>query len=226
MRSRPASPKDSDDTSCKPHGPQQPFRWRRFLIGAIVVLGVSPFVLVGALALLVYSSLHVGSDVAALRRCVLPASAAGWHKQVEISAGWLPVWLAKTGLKFARLDPEARIALRAAKSGEVVVYQRPGNDPQLDHSGILAKADLTMERRGWERAVGVVDRDDLVAVYVPTGLSSVRNVKACVLVLNRENLVVVSATADLRPLLQLIHERPEWREHLHPHHEVAASTED
>ena len=206
--------------------PRPPFRWRRFLIGAIIVVGVTPFVLVGALALLVYSSLHVGSDVAALRRSVMPASAEGWHKQVEISVGWLPVFLAKTGLQFAPLDPEAKIALRAAKSGEVVVYQRPAHDNRLDHSRILADADQAMQRRGWERAVGVVDRDDLVAVYVPTGLNSVRKVKACVLVLDRENLVVVSATADLRPLMELIRERPEWREHLHPHHEVVATAEN
>ena len=213
-------------TPTDPAAPRPPFRWRRFLIGAIIVLGVSPFVLVGALALVVYSSLHVGSDVAALRRCAMPASADGWHKQVEINVGWLPVFLAKTGLQFARLDPEARIALRAAKSGEVAVYQRPAHDRQSDHSRILADADQTMQRRGWERAVGVVDRDDLVAGYVPAGLSSVRNVKACVLVLDRENLVVVSATADLRPLMELIRERPEWREHLHPRHEVVATAEN
>lgn len=196
--------------------PSAPFRWGRFWLGAFAVLLVSPFVLLGALALLVLSSLYVGSDVAALRRSVMPASASGWHKQVEVSVGWFPVMLAKAGLRFAPLPPEARIALRAAKSAEVVVYERPAHDRPLDQSALLLKADETMRRRGWDRIVGVVDHDELVAIYTPTGLDSARNMKACVLVLNRENLVVVSAAADLRPLMELIHEHPEWQRHLHP----------
>ena len=204
--------------------PSKPFRWGRFWLGAFAVVVVSPFVLLGALALLVLSSLYVGSDVAALRRSVMPASASGWHKQVEVSVGWFPVMLAKAGLHFAPLDPEARIALRAAKSAEVVVYERPAHDQPLDQSALLLKADDTMKRRGWDRIVGVVDRDELVAIYTPTGLDSARHVKACVLVLNRENLVIVSAAADLRPLMELIHEHSDWPHQLHlvHEHDVAA----
>ncbi|HTH48105.1 MAG TPA: hypothetical protein VMB21_11370 [Candidatus Limnocylindria bacterium] len=209
-----------------PSAAPPPFRWRRFWLGAIAVLVLSPFVLVGALALVVWSSLHVGSDVAALRRSVMP-STAGWHKQVEVSVGWFPLLLAKAGLHFAPLPPEARIALRAARSGEVVVYERSSPGALPDQGDLLLKADETMRRRGWDRTVGVVDHDDLVAVYTPAGLDSARRMKACVLVLNRENFVIVSAAADLRPLMELIHEHPEWQRHLHPAsgREVAAEAD-
>ena len=176
----------------------------------VCVLG--PFLLVGALALSVLSYLRVGPDAAALRDSVAPTAAKGWHKQVEFGVGWFPLALARTGLRFAPLDPEARLALRAVRGADVAVYQRSSADRSPDRGALLLAADQAMTKRGWDRMVGVVDRDDLVAVYVPRKTSSPRDLRACVLVLEPRQLVVVSGRANLEPLLELARNRPEWQE--------------
>ena len=60
-----------------------------------------------------------------------------------------------------------------------------------------------MIRRGFERLVGVVQKDQLVAVYIPGGKISTRYLEASVLVIDRRQLVCVSATADAESLMEL-----------------------
>ena len=69
-----------------------------------------------------------------------------------------------------------------------------------------------MSRRGWDRLVGVVDSDQTVAVYVPARSGRELQLDACILVVNRENLIVVSGRTDLEPLLELLEHqnRPGW----------------
>jgi hypothetical protein len=72
-----------------------------------------------------------------------------------------------------------------------------------------------MTARGWDRAVGVTREHELVAVYMPHGKMGARHVKCCLMVLERRNLVVLSAVANVEPLLQLAQQRlgPVWQEH-------------
>ena len=191
-----------------------PFRWRRFWLWVLAGALLTPLLVVGGLAIVVIRSLHVGPEVAALRDSVAPGVATGWHKQVEVSVGRLPLWLARAGLHFAPVQAEARLALRAAKGADVAVYERPADGAPTDRVAVLQRADEAMSYLGWQRAVGVVEQDQLVAVYVPRHQDSTHELTACVLVLDRQNLVVASARTDLEPLLELVRSRPEWHEHL------------
>jgi hypothetical protein len=193
----------------------RPLNWRRLLLWMLAVMLLTPLLVVGGLALIVVRSLHVGPEVAALRDSVAPGISAGWHKQVEVNIGRLPLLLARAGLHYAPVEAEARLALRAAKGAEVLVYDRTAGDVAADRAETLRKADEVMTFRGWYRSVGVMQGNQLVAVYVPRSLDSAHEVTACVLVVDPQKVVIASARTDLEPLLELVRSRPEWHEHLH-----------
>lgn len=166
------------------------------------------------LAVMVWSALHTGRDATALRLAAARASDVRWERTVEFSAGHLLFSLARFGLGFAPIDRDARLALRSVQRAEVAVFEpRPGSATPLNRAAILTEADVVMTRRGWDRLVGVVDSDQTVAVYVPAR-GGQEHLDACILVVNQENLIVVSARTDLAPLLELLERqnqnRPGW----------------
>ena len=59
-----------------------------------------------------------------------------------------------------------------------------------------------MQSRGWTRVLGVIEKKELVAIYVPAGLSSQR-MKCCLMVLDKQHLVVASVQGNAEPLLEL-----------------------
>ncbi len=198
--------------------------WQRFWIAVLVIFVLGPVLLAGAITLTVLNALYVGSDTAALRAVVAPSLANGWHKEAEVHVGWFPLALARTALRFAPVEPEVRQALRALRNAEVSVHARHADGRSTDRGAMLIDADRVMSARGWERLVGVVDRHDLVLVYLPKDLSYAHDIEACVLVLEPRHLVVVSARADLEPLLELARGRPEWQEG-HRRLQVAAAAD-
>lgn len=195
-----------------PTGRARTSRWQRFWIAVLVVFVLGPVLLAGAITLTVLNALYVGSDTAALREVVAPGLARGWHKEAEGHVGWFPLALARMAVRFAPVDPEVRLALRALRNAEVSVHARHSDGPSVDRATVLSDADRVMEARGWQRLVGVVEHHDLVLVYVPKILYSAHDIEACVLVLEPRHLVVASARADLEPLLELARSRPEWQE--------------
>lgn len=167
-----------------------------------IVLAVS----MSALLLAVYAVtgyIRLGRDTAALRDSLMQCTAAVWNKQVEVNVGPLTVGLARFGLSFIDLDPDARLALQACRGAEVGVYHLQDGQVTLRCTPMLSAADQAMSTRGWERVVGVLHPGELVAVYVPRKMNSAKDVHVCLLVLNREDMVVVSARSNLEPLLQL-----------------------
>jgi len=106
-----------------------------------------------------------------------------------------PVYSAK-GLAGTPIPPEARTAIGSLKQAECSVYEV--HDRRGSLSSILTEADRAMESRGCERLVGVIQRNQLVAVYVPRDMDSTRDIKASVLVLDRHQLVCVTARANAR----------------------------
>ena len=76
---------------------------------------------------------------------------------------------------------------------------------------MLAASDAAMTARGWDRVVGVMDGPDLVTVYLPEKIASARRMKCCLMVFDGQEMVVVSARANLEPLLKyaLAHQRAE-----------------
>jgi len=145
----------------------------------------------------------VSSDVGALRDSVMKASHAEREERIEIGVGPLTLSLARAGLAFVELEPEARTALDAVRSAEVGVYKLRSARQQLNQAAMLSAADKTMADRGWDRVVGVMNRRELVAIYVPAQVHSTRNVKVCLLTVDGQELVVASARSNLEPLMEM-----------------------
>ena len=145
----------------------------------------------------------VSTDVGALRDSVMKAAPVEWEEQIEIGVGPLTLNLARAGLAFVDLDSEARTALHAVRSAEAGVYKRRSGDQKLNQAAMLSAADKTMATRGWDRVVGVMDRRELVAIYVLSQATSTRNVKVCLVAVNGQELVVASARSTLEPLMEM-----------------------
>jgi len=190
---------------------RHPRLWPWLLLLPIALVAALIFSL-ATLAMGVVRSFGLGPDSAALRDGLMKSRAADWDRQVEVGVGSFPVTLVRTALGFVHLDPEVRTALQAFRGGEVGVYQRHNGGKHLDQSRLFEAADSTMRQRGWERAVGVCNPNELVAVYVPRDLTSPRNIRVCVVVANQEQLVIASARSNLEPIMRLATCRPEWKE--------------
>jgi hypothetical protein len=152
-------------------------------------------------------------DTRALRDGLTKATGGAWEEQVEISAGFFTVGLAKAIVACTDAPPEARTALSALRGAEVGVYRQAETAEAPAPSAFLSSADRAMAEQGWERIVGVVNRHDRVAVYVPAKLRSPKDMRFCVAVMQERQLVLVKATGNPEPLVrlaskQLAQERP------------------
>lgn len=180
------------------------YRW----LGVLLVLFlITPVLLV----LGVTSYFRLSSDTQALRGTLVEASQAKWQPQFSLNLGSLTCGAIRSGLSCLPLEPEARAAVQAIRRAEVSLLRlAPGAKP-ADHAAMLEAADAAMSRRGWDRVVGVREGDELVAVYVPAKTTSFRRMESCVVVLAGEQLIVVSARANLQPLLNCVLEEPGLR---------------
>jgi len=145
----------------------------------------------------------VSTDMGALRDSVMKAAHAEREERIEFGVGPLTLNLARAGLAFVDLEPEARTALHAVRSAEVGVYKLRNERQQLNHAAMLSAADSTMADRGWDRVVGVMNRRELVAIYVPLQVRSTRNLKVCLVTVNGQELIVASARSNLEPLMEM-----------------------
>lgn len=181
----------------------------------MLVVALIPLVALGGLALGVASYFHLNADTRALRNELTQASGATWRKQIGLNIGSITLGAVRGGLSFARLDPEAQEVLQAArgiKGVEVGVYELNSESSAPDRAAMLTVADSVMSARGWERAVGVLEGDQMVGVFLPARITSPSRMKCCVVVLNGRQLVIVSARADLEPLLEWLQNQPDWRD--------------
>lgn len=174
-----------------------------------ITLGAIAAIIVTLIATLILSFLP-GRDTRTLRHAVLAAEPDQWQTTVELGVGRLPSWIARTGLRLAAepldLPPEALAAITAFRSADVGVYRRTTPLPDSQQPRLataLADLDTVMARRGWEPTVSVQDKDQCVRIFTPRNLHNPHDLRACVLVLDREQLVVVSARVDPEPLIEL-----------------------
>jgi hypothetical protein len=147
--------------------------------------------------------LRLSRDAQELRDTLTGSADSDWVKRIEVSIGPISTALVRAGCFFVELDPEVAAAVQAVRRAEVGVYQWAEPGEKGDRAMLLTYADEAMAQRGWDRLIGFVQKRQLVAVYVPRGESSARDARACVAVLTDQELVVVSARANLEPLLQL-----------------------
>ena len=73
----------------------------------------------------------------------------------------------------------------------------------MDGPAILKEADRKMTAKGWTRLVGVIEEQNLVAIYVPADLGGGTTVKISVLVINEKQVVCAAARSNNEPLMEL-----------------------
>lgn len=168
-------------------------RWPVVLLVAAVCLGW--------LAVGVSGFFRVGRDAGALRDSLLQSATTPWTKTIEVSVGSFTCSLARLVTAFFDMPPEARAAIRAARGAEVAVYEQPAREVCSNQADMLLEADRVMENRGWDRMAGVISHNEMVVIYLPKKLRSPRDLRLCLAVLERGQLVVVSARSNLEPLL-------------------------
>jgi hypothetical protein len=127
--------------------------------------------------------------------------------------------LAKLGTRFVELPPEAKTILGSVKNVECSVYELRGRQENL--AQLLKEADEAMEKHGCDRVVGVLDREQVVAVYVPRDVKSHRNMAMSVMVLTQRELICATARGDLEPVVQMAYGKAQ--EHLPKKSTVAAT---
>ena len=146
---------------------------------------------------------RLSSATKALGTSVMDSVPGQWDKRFAVHVGGLSLGLVRWGSSFFDLPPEAKAALEAVHGAEVGVYKLEDSPSTLDYSAVFTSADKSMRRRGWERMVGVAQRGQFVAVYVPRHLDTLKRMACCVVVLNEQNLVVASARGNVASLLDL-----------------------
>lgn len=183
-----------------PSAPARPKRWGVVKVGFLVILAMF-------CSWTVYGMVFNG-DIKAARKAVASSVPGEWDKKFDFGVGPIILGLARTVVSFIdQVPPEARVALRSIKGAGVSIYHLHDGAERPSRASIMSNADKTMARRGWERIVGVTSERDVVAVYTPSSMTSIENTSVCVLVNNGNDLIVVSARANLDDILKLAMDR-------------------
>ena len=185
-------------------------RAKRGWLWLILIIILLPLIPLGGLALGVASYFHLSSDTRALRNELTRASGTEWRKQIGLNIGDTTLGLARGALLFVKADRDAQTALRAVRGVEVSIYELDSKSKAPDCAAMLNAADKAMSNHGWERVVGVIDGDQMVGVFLPAKITSANRMKCCVAVLDDRKLIVVSAKADLQPLVELVKSQSDW----------------
>lgn len=176
--------------------PRRGFRWRWLFLGVFAAFAL--FVVA-----LVLSFLPAG-EARAIRSAVASASDHKFDQKISFGVGWPVLGLGRLIAGFTDLNEDARAAFRSVRRADVSIQELQEPIRREDRQAMLAAADRAMDRRGWDRIVGVIEEDEVVGIYVPQGDASVKNLKIAVFVLEGREMVVVSARCDLEPLLEII----------------------
>src|SRR5262245_53176923 len=92
----------------------------------------------------VVSYFRLSSETSALRDALLSSTTDTWHTKIALNIGAITTGLARTGLRFVNLPPEARAAASAVRGVEVGVYELE-DDQRHDNPGmVVARADKAM----------------------------------------------------------------------------------
>jgi hypothetical protein len=150
----------------------------------------------------VASFFHLGYDARVLRNALIESSGVEWRQQIALNVDFFTLGAVRAGLSCLKLDPGARAALHSVRAATVGIYRPTSGTPQPDRAAMLSTADSAMKARGWGRVAGVMNRHDLVAVYVPENDISARCVRCCVMVFSEKEMVLASARGNLEPLLK------------------------
>ncbi|MCW5558181.1 MAG: hypothetical protein KIT22_10170 [Verrucomicrobiae bacterium] len=169
-----------------------------WLVWSLIVLCVG----IPSLALYsLVSCFRLGPDARALSRGLRSGGSPG----VELRLGALPMSLMRFGLRFAPLEPEARMAVEALRGVEVGIYPFGGAGDSEERSRRIAAGNAALAARGWQRVVGVANDDVTVSVHVRDDERRPERLQLCAAVQRESHVVVVSVRGALSdPLLSAI----------------------
>jgi hypothetical protein len=167
----------------------------------VTLLGIFFLCIVGVVGMF-----RLSSETAVLRQSMMSCVIGGWDKKIALRFGVFTTGLVRAGARCVNLPAEARAALESLRGVEVGVYSLTGQIARWDGGEALKKADKALAARGWERAVGVLQGRELVAVYVPHKPGWGGRLKCCLMVFNGHELVVASVSGNPGPLLSLAEE--------------------
>jgi hypothetical protein len=183
----------------------QPARIRPWHVVGLLLLCLP---LLGAVAVTGY--LRLGAQTRSLRGALMNATGGEWNKRFALHVGWGTLTLVRCGSRFFHLPPEPRAALETLRGAEVGIYESR-DDRLLWKGNVFEVVDKAMAHQGMLRVVGVQHDGDLVAVYMPRGRITVRNLSCAVMVLHDRQLIVASGSGDPTPLLELAMSRAEGK---------------
>ena len=177
--------------------PRRRLRWWHWLLGFLA----ASFLIV---VCTVVDTITLNREARAVRCAAFAALEDRPVTQVELSAGATLLGAARSCLWFVdRVPPEARLALKAVRSASVGVYRLRRAPSAGERTKLLTEIEAALNHRGWARTVGVIEGRDTVMVYTrDDGWFSAQQ-KVCAVVCEPSQLVIVAATADPAPLLEL-----------------------
>ena len=178
-------------------------------VGYIVVLACLAWCVLCVVGVTGY--FRLSSETAVLSSSLRKAVPGTWHKKIAVNVGGFTMAVVRHGVRFFRLEPEPRAAVEALRGAEVGIYDLKQQKAGVPDASVLLATDNAMKARGWDRVVGVAEKEDLVAVYMPRKGLSARKMKCCVMVLHGTTLVVASARGNVEPLLAIARDHLERR---------------
>lgn len=155
------------------------------------------------LAVSVVSCLRLSGEAKTLRNSIMETSNLECDKKIEVSVGGLLFTLARLGVSFFDVPPEVKAGIKTVRAARVGVYEVRNGRDEIRTSKLIESADRAMTARNWERIITVLDRKELVAIYMPTDASSSEYIDLSIVVLNERDMVIVSAQVNPAPLFEM-----------------------
>lgn len=185
---------------------------RAFILKLLLVL--IAVVMTGLLLLgfAVVRTLTPGQEVRVVRNEIRDLFKTSFQSRIEISAKPWMVGLARLGLGFAPIEPRAKTAMGAVRGADVGVYRLNSTPVREEFPTLIDTISGHLEKKDWERVVTVLDREEIVLVFSQMNGSDPTDVQVLTVVLNGEELVIVSGRGNLLPLMDLVDEQ--LKEHL------------
>ncbi len=150
---------------------------------------------------------RLSSTTQTLRDSLLASLPGQCHKKLALRVGFCTTALVRIVAQVLKLEPEAKAALQSVRGAEFGLYQLDGVAAGTQRGWILTQADKAMLRCGWQRAIGVINEHEMVAIYVPGKGLSTRNVKCALVVLQDRQLIVAGVRGNLKPLAEIVARR-------------------
>lgn len=169
----------------------------------VVGILLTPFVVLG---FAVTSYVTLDRDATVLRRQIMSATNSDWNTKIQFSVGGGTLGTVRTGLWFVDHEniADARLALGAVRRASVGVYELASRNGDWSSDKLLLDTDRAMQKRGWERLVGVSGKKETVLIYSSAEIDEDEPIDLCIAVLSGREMVVVSTRLDATAVAKLV----------------------